>query len=327
MDGADSGDAVFPLCAVAAALHALRHRDQSCSPTCRSAWRSRWSATGSRRRSDSPWAPLAARCCPFAWRARRCSCQRATPVRSTCYRIRPEPRSARLSQSYSIASLDYAMTCAPGAVASSWRGAVAIWVLRCSASGLLAQVNPGIPLFAATFDPSLELTSDVAGTLIAGGAKRIQRGRRRSLPGVARPAAPISRLGSAPADRFRAGAQGQRREPAAAAGRARNMAQAWRIPRHHRRRHRVAGRHLAAATDAHDAVRDRAAVLAGRAVACARHVASARTDRPVRLALRTAAQLQSPDACRARRLAGARERLSAVARRATRMGPHDVCAG
>ena len=31
---------------------------------------------------------------------------------------------------------------------------------------LLAQVNPGIPLFAATFDPSLELTGDLAGTLL-----------------------------------------------------------------------------------------------------------------------------------------------------------------
>ncbi len=31
---------------------------------------------------------------------------------------------------------------------------------------LIAQVNPGIPLFAATFDPSLELTSDLAGTLL-----------------------------------------------------------------------------------------------------------------------------------------------------------------
>ena len=31
---------------------------------------------------------------------------------------------------------------------------------------LLAQLNPGIPLFAATFDPSQELTSDVAGTLL-----------------------------------------------------------------------------------------------------------------------------------------------------------------
>jgi VanZ family protein len=31
---------------------------------------------------------------------------------------------------------------------------------------LLAQVNPGIPLFAATFDPSLELTRDFAGTLL-----------------------------------------------------------------------------------------------------------------------------------------------------------------
>ena len=31
---------------------------------------------------------------------------------------------------------------------------------------LLAQVNPGIPLFAATFDPSLELTSDLPGALL-----------------------------------------------------------------------------------------------------------------------------------------------------------------
>ncbi len=31
---------------------------------------------------------------------------------------------------------------------------------------LLSQVNPGIPLFAATFDPSLELARDLAGTLL-----------------------------------------------------------------------------------------------------------------------------------------------------------------
>jgi VanZ family protein len=31
---------------------------------------------------------------------------------------------------------------------------------------LVSQVNPGIPLFAATFDPSLELTRDLAGTLL-----------------------------------------------------------------------------------------------------------------------------------------------------------------
>jgi VanZ family protein len=31
---------------------------------------------------------------------------------------------------------------------------------------MLAQVNPGIPLFAATFDPSQELAADVAGTLL-----------------------------------------------------------------------------------------------------------------------------------------------------------------
>jgi VanZ family protein len=31
---------------------------------------------------------------------------------------------------------------------------------------LVSQINPGIPLFAATFDPSLELTRDLAGTLL-----------------------------------------------------------------------------------------------------------------------------------------------------------------
>jgi len=31
---------------------------------------------------------------------------------------------------------------------------------------LISQINPGIPLFAATFDPSLELTRDLAGTLL-----------------------------------------------------------------------------------------------------------------------------------------------------------------
>jgi VanZ family protein len=31
---------------------------------------------------------------------------------------------------------------------------------------LVSQLNPGIPLFAATFDPSLELTRDLAGTLL-----------------------------------------------------------------------------------------------------------------------------------------------------------------
>ena len=31
---------------------------------------------------------------------------------------------------------------------------------------MMAQVNPGIPLFAATFDPSLELTRDLAGALL-----------------------------------------------------------------------------------------------------------------------------------------------------------------
>jgi len=33
---------------------------------------------------------------------------------------------------------------------------------------LISQINPGIPLFAATFDPSLELARDLAGTLLQG---------------------------------------------------------------------------------------------------------------------------------------------------------------
>ncbi|MGH8713475.1 MAG: VanZ family protein [Casimicrobiaceae bacterium] len=54
----------------------------------------------------------------------------------------------------------------------SWRhrafldGASADLGLALLAIWLLAQVNPGIPVFAATFDPSLELTSDLAGTLL-----------------------------------------------------------------------------------------------------------------------------------------------------------------
>jgi VanZ family protein len=55
---------------------------------------------------------------------------------------------------------------------SSWRrrvffdGRGADLGLALLAIWLLAQLNPGIPLFAATFDPSLELTRDLAGTLL-----------------------------------------------------------------------------------------------------------------------------------------------------------------
>ena len=141
---------------------------------------------------------------------------------------RRRARRARRSRLQS-ASPDCAMASAPGASRVFLEGRGGDLGLALLGIWLLAQVNPGIPLFAATFDPSLELTSDLAGHPVAGGAKRVQRRRRRPVPGVARPPAPISRLGGAAADRFRAGAQGQRREPAAAAGGARNMAQAGRI--------------------------------------------------------------------------------------------------
>jgi VanZ family protein len=55
---------------------------------------------------------------------------------------------------------------------SAWRrrvfvaGSSADFGLALLTIWLLAQLNPGIPLFAATFDPSLELTSDLPGTLL-----------------------------------------------------------------------------------------------------------------------------------------------------------------
>ena len=55
---------------------------------------------------------------------------------------------------------------------SAWRGRVFVagssadFGLALLTIWLLAQLNPGIPLFAATFDPSLELTSDLPGTLL-----------------------------------------------------------------------------------------------------------------------------------------------------------------
>jgi VanZ family protein len=63
--------------------------------------------------------------------------------------------------------------------ASSLRARIARWRYRTFLGGrsgdfglallgvwLLSQVNPAIPLFAATFDPSLELARDLAGTLL-----------------------------------------------------------------------------------------------------------------------------------------------------------------
>lgn len=63
---------------------------------------------------------------------------------------------------------------APGlrATVSAWRrrvfvdGRSADLGLALLAIWLLAQLNPGIPLFAATFDPSLELMRDLPGTLL-----------------------------------------------------------------------------------------------------------------------------------------------------------------
>lgn len=61
----------------------------------------------------------------------------------------------------------------PGrASVSAWRrrvfvdGRSADLGLALLAIWLVAQLNPGIPLFAATFDPSLELTRDLPGTLL-----------------------------------------------------------------------------------------------------------------------------------------------------------------
>jgi hypothetical protein len=45
-------------------------------------------------------------------------------------------------------------------------GQVGDFGLALLAIWLISQINPGIPLFAATFDPSLELARDMAGTLL-----------------------------------------------------------------------------------------------------------------------------------------------------------------
>src|SRR5450631_1170445 len=100
------------------------------------------------------------------------------------------------------------------------------------------------------------------------------------------------------------------------------MAQAWRLGWHLPGSGRTFGSDLVAEAHAHDPVRDRIAVFAGGAAAGSRHVAGARTDRAVRLALWAVAQLQPIDARCPGGMAGARERVSALACRATRMGPH-----
>ena len=138
----------------------------------------------------------------------------------------------------------------------------------------------------------------------AGCAKRVQRDRRRPVPRAAAAPAALRRRRGAAADRHRADAQGRSRQRCCSSPR---CWESWLKP----------GvslgvavgalvlllARLAAAARADDAVRDRAAVLADRAAARARHVAGARAARVVRLALWAAAQLQRPDARGARRLA------------------------
>src|SRR5712691_5006176 len=71
---------------------------------------------------------------------------------------------------------------------------------------LISQINPGIPLFAATFDPSLELTRDLAGTLLqaaqsafnVGGVGVLAQARRIGRCGCRRAHSHAHDLASAP---------------------------------------------------------------------------------------------------------------------------------
>src|SRR6185295_2386173 len=176
---------------------------------------------------------------------------------------------------------------------------------------LLAQLNPGIPLFAATFDPSLELTRDLAGTLLQAAESAF------NVIGVGLFLALLLRQRrGADADRDSPYLQGRRSERADQAVGAGDVDQAGCLARRRRRRAGAFARGLAAAAGPNDALRDRAAGLAGPAAAGARHVARACTARSFRLAVRTAGQFQRPDARGAHRVADPGEHLCAVGRRA-----------
>ena len=212
----------------------------------------------------------------------------------------------------------------PGKVGDLGLALLVIW--------LAVQVNPGIPLFATTFDPDIEL--DPALATVAAPASPTTSWRSWSPPRRARSSCWASGLflalllrqrryvGGAVLvlDRHRAARQGRRRGAAAQAGRVGALALARRVGRRGGRRAAAARRHLAAAAGAGRAGRDRAAVVGADAAAHARHPVRARAAVRVQLVVRPAAQLQRTHARGAAGVAVRGQRAAVRAGRTSRLG-------
>ena len=259
---------------------------------------------------------------------RRCSCRRATRARSIWFRIPPGARSEHwrrlvLNGTPGLRARDCAM--APSRLSRRKERRPGPRPARHLAAG---AGEPRHLLFAATFDPSLELTRDLAGTLLQAAQSAFNvvgvglflallLNRRRYLGGAA-----------TGADRRRLDPEGRRRDCSAAVDRLGQLAQAGRDGGRRRWRDRAAADVSIVAAVADDALRHRAALVVDRAAARARHVAGAGAAGIVRLALRAPAQFQRLDARRARGLARASELLSDVARGTAGVGrAHDAGAG
>ena len=202
---------------------------------------------------------------------------------------------------------------------------------------LVAQTNPGIPLFAVTFDnevptgPALIAAPPVhddASTVAHENANIVVQaaGTGFQVLGVGLFAALLLRrrrhAGSIVVALI-AGALLLERNRRRRAAQARDVAivgKARRVDRCGNRRRAACRRDRAAASGAGGVVRDRVAVGASRAGAGARIAERASAARDLRLALRSAAELQRPDPRGAARLAAAGGGMAVRARGATVVG-------
>ncbi len=247
LDGAAAGHAVFPVRAVAAALHPLRRRSQYSRlrsvRVFRRLVRCRRTPLGPPGSSRSAPALLLS----FAME----TLQMFIPTRdASAMDLVCNAAGAGVG---GLAAIAFDRAPRLRASVAAWRrrvfveGGSADLGLALLAIWLLAQLNPGIPLFAATFDPSLELTRDLAGTLLQAAESAfnvIGVGlflalllRQRRFVGGA-----VLMLIGTGADPQ--GRRGERADPAVGAG---NMDQARRLARRRRRRAGAAARGLAAA--------------------------------------------------------------------------------
>ena len=145
---------------------------------------------------------------------------------------------------------------------------------RCSCVWLVAQINPGIPLFAVTFDPEPRAGCAGAGRRAARHGADVDRGRRIGVPArwasacSSRCCCAIGASSAAPLlllHRRRAARQGRRGRAHAEARGVGDLAQARRVDRHDGGAARPAVRRVPAAPGAGRDLRDRAARVAAAA--------------------------------------------------------------